>query len=124
MKEYTYQPPPPAAITAGDVYGKNVPEIPKGYRFLDFRPPNQGEYFVLVGCEGKIVDKAIGVNPGTSPRLIVERVKRLVFEATGEHRLAEKNEYYRTDGDRLFKGVYFANTTTSIVYDIYRLIEE
>ena len=59
----------------------------EGYRCLGYRIPNPGEYY-LSSCN---IEYCSGLK--TEPWLVYEKLKRHVFEETGEYRLLEFGEY-------------------------------
>jgi hypothetical protein len=65
---YTYN-PPPKTLGLWHVYATYTVSIPAGYKFLTFRPPTSGEYFLTVDFT---VEKACeGSHGKDSPRIIL-----------------------------------------------------
>jgi hypothetical protein len=67
--EYAYT-PQPKTIRLKDIYGVSV-QIPTGYKYLAFRPPLSGDYYISVDF---CVEKAVtGSHGKEDPRIIVEK---------------------------------------------------
>ena len=93
------------APTVEQVYGAPLDRLkaPKGFRFTgEFRVPNVGEHFM--NSAGSYPSQCVRVsgysNPPVpsmrSPRLILARVKRLVFDIVDEGRVVKPGEWFKT----------------------------
>jgi len=70
-KYYRYT-PEPKIVTVWDVYHSYAVGIPQKYKYVDFRPPTSGEYYIAVDFT---VEKAgVGSHGKESPRIILEKV--------------------------------------------------
>ena len=96
---------PEPAPTVEQVYGAPLDRLkaPKGFRFTgEFRVPNVGEHFM--NSAGSYPSQCVRVsgysNPPVfsirSPRLILARVKRLVFDIVDEGRVVKPGEWFKT----------------------------
>jgi hypothetical protein len=103
-------PPEPAdlvwnqAITVKDIYGRPFSELtaPTGYKFTgEFEPVTKLGIVYLGASYAK--PTALTAAPGDrgAPRLTLEKLptrKRIIFEPTGEHRPAERGEWWASEG--------------------------
>jgi len=68
--EYTYI-SQPRILLLKNIYGSSV-QVPIGYKYVAFRPPTQGEYFIALDFS---VELACNYSHGNEdPRIIVEKV--------------------------------------------------
>ena len=83
------------ALTVGEVYGRDV-EIPKGYKYVAFRPPRSPETYLNTGIPVVVLAANCFPNEYQCPRIIVEKLplRRWVFEETGEVRKVKDGEYF------------------------------
>lgn len=85
------------AIRARDIYRDDT-TVPSGYRVIAFRPPTP--YDTWVNDLGSLQVPGLGYILPQGPRWIVEKKptrKRIIFEETGEERIAVQGEWADTE---------------------------
>lgn len=99
-------------INVGQVYSLWPFDAPKGWRFVGFRLPQTGDYYLPFSSSNHVSTPEMAHAPGISPRLIVGKipVHRMVFESTGENRVPKPGEYIYFGGDiRLVTDNFYAS---------------
>lgn len=107
-------------VTVKDVYGTDEPDIPNGFEQVEFRCVKaDDEYLTVYQDRASGNDDAVKV---IGPRIILRRRKvtrkQWVFTETGEHRHAERGEWFGDLNDH-----FLAKARTFLKYNILRCEE-